>query len=80
MARPSTSYEPRDPAGSVLHRIVRDHLETFLASASHLRDGDAVPAFVERAFRHFLRCGFLAAGFARSHGGTRRASGRSRHS
>lgn len=69
MARPSTRYEPRDPAGSVLHRIVQDHLETFLACASHLRDGDGVPAFVERAFRHFLRCGFLAGGFARFHCG-----------
>jgi hypothetical protein len=29
MARVSTSYEPRCPAGSVLRRIVQDHLETF---------------------------------------------------
>jgi len=40
------------------------HLETFLAQA-RLRDGDGLPAFVERAFRDFLRCGFLAGGFAR---------------
>jgi hypothetical protein len=46
---------------------VQDHLETFLACASHLRDGDGVPAFVEQAFRDFLRCGFLAGGFARLH-------------
>jgi hypothetical protein len=65
MARPSTSYEPRDPASSVLHQIVQDHLETFLARASQLRDGDGLPAFVERAFRDFLRCGFLSGGFAR---------------
>ncbi|HVL66868.1 MAG TPA: transposase [Vicinamibacterales bacterium] len=65
MARPSVSYEPRDPAGSVLHRIVQDHLETFLEQAARLRDGDGVPPFVERAFRDFLRCGFLAGGFAR---------------
>jgi hypothetical protein len=49
----------------VLHRIVQDHLETFLAEAAGLRDGDGVPQFVERVFRNFLRCGFLAGGFAR---------------
>jgi hypothetical protein len=65
MARPSTSYEPRRPAGTVLHRIVQDHLETFLAQAARFRDGDGLPPFVEHAFRDFLRCGFLAGGFAR---------------
>jgi ribosomal protein S27AE len=65
MARPSTSYEPRCPAASVLHRIVQDHLETFLAEAARMRDGEGVPQFVERAFRDCLRCGFLAGGFAR---------------
>jgi hypothetical protein len=65
MARLSTSYEPRSPDGSVLHRIVQDHLETFLVQAARLRDGDGLPPFVERAFREFLQCGFLAGGFAR---------------
>jgi hypothetical protein len=62
MARPSTSYEPRRPAGTVLHRIVQDHFETFLAQAARFRDGDGLPPFVEHAFRDFLRCGFLAGG------------------
>jgi ribosomal protein S27AE len=44
---------------------VQGHLETFLAQAARLRDGDGVPQFVERGFRDFLRCGFLARGFAR---------------
>jgi hypothetical protein len=65
MARPSASYEPRRPADSALHRIVQNHLETFLAEAAGLRDGEGVPQFVERAFRDFLGCGFLAGGFAR---------------
>ena len=65
MAQSSTSYEPRRPAASVLHRIVQDHVETFLAEAARMRDGEGVPQFVERAFRDFLRCGFLAGGFAR---------------
>jgi len=67
MARPSTSYEPRRPADSVLHRIVQDHLETFVVREARLRDGDGLPQFVERAFRDFLRCGLLAGGFARFH-------------
>lgn len=65
MAQPSATYEPRRPAGSVLHQLVQDHLETFLADAAGLRDGEGVPQFVERAFRDYLRCGFLAGGFAR---------------
>ncbi len=43
MVRPSTTYEPRDPTGSVLHQIVQDHLETFLTQAARLRDGDRLP-------------------------------------
>jgi hypothetical protein len=65
MARPSASYEPRRPAGTVLYQTVQDHLETFLVQAAGLRDGEGVPQFVERAFRDFLRCGLLAGGFAR---------------
>jgi hypothetical protein len=49
----------------VLHQIVQDHLETFLAVAARQRDGDGLPGFVERAFRDFLQCGALAGGFAR---------------
>jgi hypothetical protein len=39
--------------------------ETFRAQAAQLRDGDGLPAFVERAFKDFLQCGWLAGGFAR---------------
>jgi hypothetical protein len=48
-----------------LYQIVRDHFETFRAHAAQLRDGEGLPAFVERAFRDFLQCGWLAGGFAR---------------
>ena len=51
--------------GSVLHQIVQDHLETLLAQAARLRDGDGLPPFVERAFRDVLRCRCLPGGFAR---------------
>jgi len=65
VAQPSIDYVRRDPAGSVLHGLVRDHFETFRAEAAHLRDGDGLPRFVEDEFHGFLRCGFLAGGFAR---------------
>jgi hypothetical protein len=61
------TYEPRDPAQSVLYHVVRDHFETFRAQAASLRDGEGLPRFVEREFREFLTCGCLAAGFARFH-------------
>ena len=65
MALPSARYEPRDPDGSVLYQIVRAHVATFRAQAASLRDGEGLPRFVEQEFRDFLRCGFLAGGFAR---------------
>jgi hypothetical protein len=65
VARPSSSYVPRQPGESVLYQVVRDHVETFLAEAARARDGRGLPAFVEREFRDYLRCGWLAGGFAR---------------
>ncbi len=65
----SASYERRSPEASVLYRIVRDHFETFRALAASLRDGAGLPRFVDQAFTEFLRCGWLAGGFARFHCG-----------
>jgi hypothetical protein len=64
VAAPPYDYQPRDPANSVVYRVVRDHLEVFLAEAAAAGNGAGVPRFVERAFRAFLRCGWLAGGFA----------------
>jgi hypothetical protein len=61
----SVAYKRRRPDASVLYRIVHEHLETFRRQAEGLRDGEGLPTFVERAFRDFLRCGWLAGGFAR---------------
>jgi hypothetical protein len=61
MGRPSEVYRPRKPAASALYH---DHFETFRARAADLCDGEGLPAFVEE-FRDFLRCGWLAGGFAR---------------
>ena len=49
----------------MLYQVVRDHFETFHAQAASLRDGEGLPRFVEEEFRAFLRCGWLAGGFAR---------------
>jgi Putative transposase/Transposase zinc-binding domain len=60
-------YRHRSPGDTVLYRLVREHFETFRAQAARLRDGEGLPRFVEQAFREFLRCGWLAGGFARFH-------------
>jgi hypothetical protein len=59
-------YRPRRPAVTVLHRTVREHLETFLARARS-SDPDLRPIrpAAERALREYLRCGIAAHGFAR---------------
>ena len=62
---PAAEYTPRDPSASVLYTIVRDHVETFRTEAARMRDNGRLPRFVDDEFRAFLRCGFLAGGFAR---------------
>ena len=58
------TYRRREPEKSVLHTVVREHLETFLDQASRLH-GQGYPHFIEREFRRYLDCGILARGFAR---------------
>ena len=57
-------YRPRAAEHTVLYRIVRAHLATFLRTAAEHHDG-GLPAFVEREFRDFLACGVWSRGFAR---------------
>ena len=59
------TYVRRQPEQSVLHRVVREHLETFLAEARQRGGGEGLPRFVERELREFLTCGVMARGFAR---------------
>ena len=61
---PSPRISP-GPRSTVLHRVVRENLETFLREAADRTDGGGLPRFVEREFREFLTCGVLAHGFAR---------------
>ena len=59
------TYVRRQPEGTVLHQVVREHLETFLAEARLRGGGEGLPRFVERELREFLTCGVMAHGFAR---------------
>ena len=60
-------YRRRRPETTTLHRIVREHLETYLALANEDDPmGDGVPDHVEKEFRSYLTCGILAHGFARA--------------
>jgi hypothetical protein len=65
MAPAVAAYEPRDPSRTVLYQVIADHLETFLASCAADPDATGLPAYVEREFYDYLRCGILAYGFLR---------------
>ena len=49
----------------MLHRVVREQLQTFLWALDQRHDERGVPLFVKREFQRFVRCGMLAHGFAR---------------
>jgi len=49
----------------VLHRVVCEHLQTFLWELDRHHEERGAPLFVKREFQRFVRCGVLAHGFAR---------------
>jgi hypothetical protein len=51
------TYQPRDTEHSVIHTVIREHLEPFLREASDRGDGHGLPRFVEQKFREFLTAG-----------------------
>jgi len=60
---PTRQYRRREPETTVLHRVVSEHLESFLAERRALDpDGRGVPRFIERELRRFVTCGQLAHG------------------
>ncbi|MBK8172002.1 MAG: hypothetical protein IPK60_16875 [Sandaracinaceae bacterium] len=59
------TYRPRRPADSALHRVLTEHIETFLDDAAMSR-ADSLPRFVATELREFLRCGILS-GRLRAH-------------
>lgn len=59
----------RVPEQTLLHSVVREHLETFLAEVRLRGDGQGLPSFVEKELLEFLTCGTMARGFARFQSG-----------
>jgi len=64
MQNQAFKYIRRTPEISNLYKIVAGNLETFLQETS-IHDGKGVPAYVEKEFREYLKCGILANGFIR---------------
>ena len=60
-------YRRREPEHGVLHGVLLDHLETFLARIAEDSRAPSLPAHVERELRSYLTCGLLAGGFCRVH-------------
>jgi hypothetical protein len=58
------TYARHRPETSALYVVVREHLETFLATVREERGKD-LPRYVEQELRRYLRCGILAHGFCR---------------
>lgn len=58
-------YQRREPERTLLHRIVRENLATFLHEAAERYPSGALPAFITEEFSRYLRCGILSHGFAR---------------
>jgi Transposase zinc-binding domain/Putative transposase len=65
MAPAVPTYAPRDPSGTVLYHVIAEPLETFLASFHDNPEATGLPAYVQREFYDYLRCGILAHGFLR---------------
>jgi hypothetical protein len=61
-ARP---YQRREPENSILHKIVREHLDTFLDEVRQHQD-KGLPNYVENELREFMACGVLGRGFVRA--------------
>lgn len=58
-------YRCREPERTLLHRIVRENLASFLAEAAERYPSGELPHFIACEFERYLRCGLLCHGFAR---------------
>ena len=56
-------YARRRPEQTPLYRLVREHVQTFVAQSEAA--GTALPRFVKDEFAAYLECGILACGFIR---------------
>ncbi len=60
-------YRRRDPRSGVLHRVLSEHLLTFLARIEEDESRPGLPRHVRRELIRAHECGVLAHGFARLH-------------
>jgi hypothetical protein len=65
VAKLAPAYRPRRPQDTVLHRVVRSHLETFIEHARETYDAP-LPKYVREELRAYLRCGIFEHGFTRA--------------
>ena len=48
-------YQRREPEKTLLHRIVREHLATFLVEAQDRYPSGELPGFIRTEFERYLR-------------------------
>jgi hypothetical protein len=59
-------YRPREPQGTLLHRIVREHYATLRELSINPDDpSSGLPEFIDKEFEAFLGCAALPRGFTR---------------
>ena len=66
MRTPVSAYTPRRPHATVLHRLVREHLATFVAH-TEATYAAPLPRYGVDAFERYLGCGDFSRGFIRCH-------------
>jgi hypothetical protein len=57
------TYRQRQPHKTVLYETIRDYLDEFMEICRI--DGKPLPAYIEKQFRGYLRCGVVQFGFIR---------------
>lgn len=65
MVPPAPACRPRGSLDTLLHRLVRAHLDEFLRVTREQYD-KPLPRYVVREFQEYLRCGDLSLGFVRA--------------
>lgn len=59
------SYERRRPEATVLHKVVRENLLSFIELAEADPSSASLPDYIKKEFHEFLDCGMLQKGFLR---------------
>ena len=57
------SYEQRQPEASLMHKILREHLSTFVEEMQN--EGRSLPKYITKSFENYLKCGIPAHGVTR---------------